>query len=61
LGDTVNLASRLQDMTKELGQPILFSEPTFEQAKRRSSMRADRYDGLSIKGKSTPVVAYACS
>ena len=61
LGDTVNLASRLQDKTKELGHLILLSEPTFEQANRHGQLRADRYLGLSIKGKRAPVVAYACS
>ncbi len=61
LGDTVNLASRLQDKTKQLGHPILLSELTFEQANRYGQLRADRYDGLLVKGKRDDVVAYACS
>ncbi len=35
IGDTVNLASRLQSLTKEMGQPMLLSGTAYEQEKSR--------------------------
>lgn len=61
LGDTVNLASRLQDKTKELGNPILLSKQTFEEANKHMQLQADRHKGVPIKGKRDPVEVYACS
>ncbi len=61
LGDTVNLASRLQDKTKELGDPILLSEQTFAHAGRHISLKARKHSAVPIKGKSQPVNVYACS
>ena len=59
LGDTVNLASRLQDKTKELGRPILLSELTFQQASRHGDLPADHYAGMPVKGRRAPVEIYA--
>jgi adenylate cyclase len=60
LGDTVNLASRLQDKTKELGDPILLSESTFEHARRHMQLQAECHAGVAVKGKRMPVDVYGC-
>jgi adenylate cyclase len=61
LGDTVNLASRLQDKTKEIGDPILLSEQTFAHAGRDMPLQGRKHSDVPIKGKREPVVVYACS
>jgi len=57
MGDAVNTASRLQSLTKELQQPTLVGEATWQQA-------AERVDGIlvgevPIRGKTQPMKLYA--
>lgn len=57
MGDAVNTASRLQGLTKELQQPTLVGEATWQQA-------AERVDGtlvgeVPIRGKTQPMKLYA--
>jgi adenylate cyclase len=56
IGDAVNLASRLQDLTKEVGIPIVFSEATCEKlppgAKTRFVINAH------VRGRVQPVNVY---
>jgi adenylate cyclase len=56
IGDTANLAARLQDQTKELGFPVLFSEATYEQIK--GEFPAHFVTERMLKGKSEPVRIY---
>jgi adenylate cyclase len=56
IGDTANLAARLQDQTKELGYPILLSQTTFEQIK--GEFPAYFVVERMLKGKSEPVQIY---
>ncbi|MBI2941086.1 MAG: HAMP domain-containing protein [Chloroflexi bacterium] len=63
IGDTVNLASRLQDKTKELGCDILVSAETYTRASRgepgvRPALDAELLPGLAVRGKREPVDAY---
>ncbi len=56
VGDTVNLASRLESITKEYGSPLIFSEFTYEKIK-------DKIDGkllgnVKVKGREQPVTIY---
>jgi adenylate cyclase len=56
IGDTVNLASRLEGVNKVYGTKILMSETTYEQAKEAVVTR--ELDFLRVKGKSIPVRIY---
>lgn len=49
LGDTVNLASRLEATSKEYGTHIIVSEGTYEQVKDEFFFR--RLDKIAVKGK----------
>jgi adenylate cyclase len=58
IGDTVNLASRLQDKTKELDADILLSQQTFDQASQHMPLQARRLPPVPVKGKRETVVVY---
>lgn len=53
IGDTVNLASRLESVTKEHGVPIVVSEATWEIVKDRFLGR--ELGAVTVKGKARPV------
>lgn len=57
LGDTVNLASRLESINKQYGTNIIISESTYEQIEK------DRFivrelDIITVKGKTKPIKIY---
>ena len=56
IGDTVNLAARLESVTKDHGVPIIISEYTYEYVKGRVPTR--EIDTVTVKGKSQPVKIY---
>jgi adenylate cyclase len=56
IGDNVNLASRLEGLTKEYGVGILVTEATYGDIK--DQVLARRVDKVAVKGKSEPVVVY---
>lgn len=56
IGDTVNLASRLEGMTKLYGIKIIVSESTYKDCKRSFIFR--RLDLVKVKGKNEPVAIY---
>ena len=56
IGDAVNLASRLESNTKELGVNILISEDTYELTKHAIEARAVRE--IKVKGRKQAVVTY---
>jgi len=56
IGDAVNLASRLQSATKELGVGILLSGAGYERIK--DSVDAERLGEIAVKGKQEPQVVY---
>jgi adenylate cyclase len=56
IGDTVNLASRLEGVNKIFGTKIIISESTFEQAK--DSIEVRELDLLRVKGKQVPIRIY---
>ncbi len=56
MGDTVNLASRLEGLNKQYGTPILISEPTYEAA--REGIVARPVDVVRVKGKQRGVKVY---
>jgi adenylate cyclase len=57
IGDTVNVASRIEGLTKDVGRPVLVSAATREQI-------GDRYlfetvPPMNVRGKSAPLALYA--
>jgi adenylate cyclase len=57
IGDTVNLASRLETATKELGVRILISEYTHNAL--RGSFQFKNMGAVQVKGRVDPVLAYS--
>jgi adenylate cyclase len=56
IGDAVNLASRLESNTKELGVNVLISEDTYERVKHTIVSRPVRE--ITVKGRKQPVMTY---
>jgi adenylate cyclase len=56
IGDAVNLASRLETSTKELGVNVLISEDTYARTKDVIEVRPVRE--ITVKGRKAPVMAY---
>jgi adenylate cyclase len=56
IGDTVNLASRLQDLTKEYGASVLISVSTQERVKHMCQLRA--LGSVQVRGRQQSVELY---
>jgi adenylate cyclase len=56
IGDAVNLASRLETATKDLGVNILISEHTY--AIVRDRVEARQVKEIHVKGRAAPVMTY---
>lgn len=56
IGDAVNLASRLEGLTKMYGIPIIISQFTYEETKTQIDAR--ELDSVRVKGKLKPVNIY---
>ena len=56
IGDSVNLASRVQDLTKDLQWPLLITEFTYEHVK--DDFEIEFAEARRVKGKSQPVGMY---
>jgi adenylate cyclase len=56
VGDAVNLASRLESITKEYQCPLIFSEYTYEQVK--SKIGGKQLGNVKVKGREQPVSIY---
>lgn len=56
MGDTANLASRLEGLNRQYGTFLMISEATYEQA--RESIIARPLDVVAVKGKQQPVRVY---
>jgi len=57
VGDTVNLAARIEAYTKESGKPILFDAETY--ARLPKSMQVNLLGEVIFKGKTIPVQVYS--
>ena len=57
VGDTVNLAARLEAYTKVAGQPILIDECTYQNLNQ--TIRVENLGPAQIKGKAQEVMIYA--
>jgi adenylate cyclase len=56
IGDSVNLASRLEGANKEYRTSIMASERTYELV--RGTIRGRKLDRIAVKGRSVPVTIY---
>jgi adenylate cyclase len=56
VGDTVNLASRLESITKEYKSPLIYSEYTYEKIKDR--IESKQLGNVKVKGRENPVDIY---
>jgi adenylate cyclase len=59
MGDAVNLAARLEDMTRDTGFPILISDETYRALNEVSDVSARPLTDVQIKGKRDKVTLYA--
>jgi class 3 adenylate cyclase/DNA-binding response OmpR family regulator len=57
IGDTVNLASRLESLTKLYNHPVIISEYVYEEVKDNFIVR--KIDNVRVKGKEKPVGIFA--
>jgi adenylate cyclase len=60
VGDPVNVSARVQDATRELGEPLLLTEAT-RVLLETSRVRLEARGELSLRGKRKPVAVYAPS
>jgi adenylate cyclase len=56
IGDAVNLASRLESSTKELGVAVLISDDTYQLVKEH--IEAKPVKEITVKGREKPVMTY---
>lgn len=56
IGDSVNLASRLEGLTKQYGVSIIVSENTYKKVKNKFVFR--KLDKVKVKGKKIPIFIY---
>ena len=59
IGDSVNLASRLEGLTKFYGVSIIISEETYKLVKDKFRFR--KLDVVKVKGKAKPITIYELS
>jgi adenylate cyclase len=58
LGDSVNLASRLESLTKHYGVNIILSEFTYEKLRGDRKFSFRKLDRVRVKGKKVPINLY---
>jgi two-component system sensor histidine kinase ChiS len=58
ISDAVNLASRLEGLTKDYGVPLLISHHTFSRLRNRENYAIRMIDKVKVKGKSELVTVY---
>lgn len=59
IGDTVNLASRLESKTRELNEDILISEDTFNAVRGIFPGSLKSVGSVTVKGRENAVTAYS--
>jgi adenylate cyclase len=57
IGDTVNVASRIEGLTKEAGTPVLASATTRDRAGERYAWKA--FPPMKVRGKTEPLALFA--
>ena len=59
VGDTVNTASRIERMTRELERPLLISSETLERAGGRQAWKAEPMGRIELRGRREPLALWA--
>jgi adenylate cyclase len=61
VGDTVNLASRLQSLTKKVDAEMILSADTFARLSdsERNAVKMNKIPAISVRGRSRPVDVFA--
>ena len=57
IGDTVNVASRIEGLTKEAGTPVLVSAATRDRVGARYAWQA--FPPMNVRGKAEPLALFA--
>lgn len=60
IGDTVNLAARIESATKAYKAEIILSGTVYDLLPEPDAFRLRRIDTVRVKGKQTPVALYEC-
>lgn len=58
ISDVVNIASRVQDVTKVYGCPILITQETYNRLRDPSEYQIRKVDKVLLRGKSIPIIVY---
>ena len=58
ISDSVNLAARIEGMTKMYGIPLLISDKVFDTIKDKEKYNYRKVDTVVVKGKAIPVTVY---
>jgi len=58
ISDAVNLASRIEDMTKMYGTPLLISDSAYHALEDPTKYRIRKIDRVKVKGKTQPVTLW---
>lgn len=58
IGDAVNLAARIEGLTKRYGATILISQTTYDRLEDRTALRLRSVDRVVVKGKTEPMTLY---
>ncbi len=59
IGDPVNVAARVEEVTRDTGDVILLTESTRALLSEKSRSRLDERGSTTVKGKSEPIALYA--
>jgi adenylate cyclase len=57
IGDTVNLASRIEALNKPFGTDVLISQDAYDEV--RDIFKVEAMPAIKVKGKAAPLVIYA--
>ena len=58
IGDTVNLASRLESLTKIFKLPVIFSDAVLGRLENPDNFHLREIDAVTVKGKAVPVEVF---
>lgn len=58
IGDAVNLATRVESLTKVFGVDVVLTDAIYQQLKNPAEYRLRQIDTVRVKGKQAPIVLY---
>lgn len=60
ISDAVNLAARIESLTKEFKIPLIISESSYQLIRNKKKFNLREIDRVIVKGKTHPTVIYEC-